>query len=458
MSLYGFDKYHHNLYNIIMETAVKNKTLKIFTLIANAMLFFAICLYAAQPIIMLFLKGVIQAKFSLHNLFVWASILSAVGVIFKMLVVFFGEVDVENISRQRVIKAVKGKWELIFLLLAFIWTFISCCVAQKQAIVWTGNSYNVEGFEAVCMYGVIFIAAYLLDSSKLKKAFCITLVLSAAIMGIILLYVHLDGAQFLFHPTRSIYRNSNHYGYALSVSCVLAAGMFVEEKKIWIKVLYGVGFAILHANMLISDCLGSFLGEIIAIVCLFVLKLFMRRDKNLLICFLVVMFLLLSVTLALELSGTTSVVIEVFKATGETGDIISGGGDGAEGSGRWGLWVKTIEVIKQVPLFGKGLDCYYGNNYVDKTLDMPHNEYIQIASNVGLPALILYLIVGIGIFSRAIARRKELSSSSLVCLIAAVGYLISALFGNTFTYTYPFLLILLGLGMFKNPKESDNGN
>lgn len=474
MYRFCFDKNPYTLYNnIIMENVAeeniningeelkkqenKKQLEKAFYIIANAVLFAAICVYAAQPMLILFSKLFFRGKYGMYSLFYYSSVLSVIGIGLKILARLLFKFDKNNIKKNA-INAAKGKWELLVLFLAFLWTFVSCLVAKKQTIVWEGNDYNIEGFYSICMYGAIFFASYLLDSEKFKRAFCIVLVTSAAVMGTILLYVNLSGESFIFHPTRSVYRNSNHYGYALSISCLLSAGLFLNERKIWVKILFSVAFGILHANMLVSDCFGSFVGEIVGLICLFVFKALSSKNKKVLIEILVILIIAVVVTCVLESYAITSMMEEFGKILNETGDILNGDSTGREGSGRWELWVKTVDVINKVPLYGKGLDCYYGNNFVDSSLDMPHNEYIQIASNTGVPTLIFYLVALGGVFVRAFLRRKELTQTAFICLIASISYCISAFFGNTFTYTYPFLLIVLGLGMFKSTKGKENGN
>ena len=137
-------------------------------------------------------------------------------------------------------------------------------------------------------------------------------------------------------------------------------------------------------------------------------------------------------------------------------DIISpssggeGGGDtGSAGTGRFGLWKRTIAVIRQVPWFGKGLDLYHNNNIYDTTLDVSHNEYITMASNIGIPGFVMYFGTVIWWFVRAVRARKILTVCDLTLLATAFAYLISAIFGNSFTYTYPYLMIFLAISMQK---------
>ncbi len=418
-------------------------------------LFVGLMLYACQPLLIL-LSSATGFPISTDNVFLYSSLFCFMGSMFKIIFCACAYFPIKGFGKKNILNFLKSKWELLALCGAFLWCYISSTVALRQEIVWEGNWYNKEGFKAVCKYATIFLAGLLLKSKRLKRFFCIALVFSASVMGICLLYSNIFGVSFKYHFTRSVYKNSNHYGYALSISTVMAVALCLEERSKLIKSLYFVSFAILHANMLMSDCLGSFLGETIGLVALFSFSFLIKNKKELFVQLMIALLIFVGVTVALEATGVVSVVGEAGEVAGDVSNIVQGDATGNEGTTRWSLWTKTIDVIAKVPLFGKGLDCYYSNNYIDSSLDMPHNEYIQIASNVGLPALLLYLSAIIGLYVRAILRRKEIEPEQTVCLASALAYLVSALFGNTFPYTYPFLLILLAFGVFKGKKEEKN--
>ncbi len=429
------------------------KTKKFLRLLSTVLLLFPVCLFVAEPVIMLFAAIFRWYNFNLYVLFFICSLLSLLGIVVRILVnlcLLDGQ-----ITLKAILKGLLSRWELIVLVFAFLWTFISCLYAVKQDIVWDGNDYNIEGFSAVLMYGLIFFDAYLISGEKFKRTVCYVLVLSGAVLGACLIYSHITGVVMGFSPSRSIYRNSNHYGYALSVSSVMAVALFMREKSFWQKILFGISFAILHANMLVCDCLGSLIGEIFGLLALFLYYGIVKRSKKVFICLLIIVLVFVGVSVLFEVTKLSSVFGEVTTATDSASTIIQGGATGSEGSSRWRLWTGTVEVIKKAPLFGKGLDCYWNNNVIDSSLDMPHNEYLQIASNVGLPALVFYLVAIAGIFVRSIIRVKKISQTNVACLCSALGYLVSAFFGNTFTYTYPFLLITLALSALKG---EENGN
>lgn len=119
---------------------------------------------------------------------------------------------------------------------------------------------------------------------------------------------------------------------------------------------------------------------------------------------------------------------------------------GSAGTGRWVLWVNAMKFIKEKPLFGHGLDnlgeLYYP---LGVGTDRPHNEYLQYAAHLGIPALLFY-ICGIGsIFIKSYKNRTNLTDTTLVTLGVVAAYLVSACFGNTMYYTTPYFMMLLGM-------------
>lgn len=378
-------------------------------------------------------------------IFLVSAVLSFLGCV----VAIVGEFS--DISIKRLREEAKGKYEIIFLIFALLWTFIATVFATKQDVVWLGNSYNKEGFVSILGYGAIAISAYRIkdeDRKKLIKLF----ILASLIPATFLLFVNIFSIKTPVSPTRSVYRNSNHYGYSLCVLSILSAGLLIYEKKLWQKVLYGCGFLILNANLLVSDCFGAHLGQIAGLICLVILKTV--ENRKIIPSVIILVALMALGTTLLEVTKITSISDDYSALFSDVREIAGGGASGSEGSSRLGLWGETLTVISKVPFFGKGLDCYYGNNlFAD--VDMPHNEYLQIASNVGIPVLICYLAFLTVTYVKAIQKRKALTDTQKLALIGGVGYLVSATFGNTFLYTYPILVIMLAFGMVRRNKCSE---
>lgn len=83
---------------------------------------------------------------------------------------------------------------------------------------------------------------------------------------------------------------------------------------------------------------------------------------------------------------------------------------GSDLAGRLAAWRDTIEIIKDFPLFGTGLNTYGSAMVFYQTTDFPnlwvwaHNDYLQIAAEGGL-LLVIPAALLIGLFAREVRRR-----------------------------------------------------
>jgi len=141
------------------------------------------------------------------------------------------------------------------------------------------------------------------------------------------------------------------------------------------------------------------------------------------------------------------------------------------GSNRGYLWSRTLPIVKETVLIGKGPDTYpmyfpqydylnklklygSGNIFVDK----PHNMYLQIAVNTGVISLlailaifIIYFIASVRLYFRE-RFDSFLSIAGLACFAAFCGYAATGMFNDSVVSVAPVFWVLLGLGMGINAK------
>jgi len=342
--------------------------------------------------------------------------------------------------------------EAITLLIALVLTVITTVLFYSKnglsEIVLPGNGYNHEGLYTVIMYAIVFASAFSINKDFIKKYFLYLLLFVGLVTSIATLLIKITGADI----TNSLlairyiagpFNNSNHYGYFTCIISLVAAGFIVFADKEWEMIIGTIFLIPFELCLLISKTLGSNLGFIFGILIIIIMCIFTKRSSFFRILLLLGIALL--VFIVSETSKLTNMINDYVVLNNGVNTIAEDATSEAAkkaGSSRWGLWLGTIECIKVSPWLGKGLDCYYGSNAIDSSLDMPHNEYLQIASNVGIPVFVLYLLsIAITVF-RAIKYRYLLSNTNMIMLAIMSGYCVSAFFGNTFTYTYPYFLII----------------
>ena len=125
----------------------------------------------------------------------------------------------------------------------------------------------------------------------------------------------------------------------------------------------------------------------------------------------------------------------------------------------------TLKAIAVHPLLGSGPDTLaysllynvtedaiefieVTNTYADKA----HNEYLQIAATMGIPALIVYL----AFLAQILANNKNMfkDNSKFILMIPIIAYLVQAFFNISTIGVAPIFWLLLGLIQNREFKES----
>ena len=253
----------------------------------------------------------------------------------------------------------------------------------------------------------------------------------------------------------AIWSNPNYYGYVLTVFVSLSAAMFAgAESRGW-RVFYAAALVANSVTLTYNNTVGAWVGSLCG--CLFVIAAYRLRDGRWNRRALAALGLfLLSMYAAGVVNGNLSPnIIELFK------DIIlvltqpNAEATKHAGSGRWIIWLRSMELIRQYPLFGIGFEGIVTKDLLEFTINArPHNEYMQYALFYGIPGGVLYLAGCVSIYIRALRRRAVLDNVTLAALTAAFGYLCGAFFGLTVYNTAPYLFIMLGLGYVRETAEA----
>ena len=344
---------------------------------------------------------------------------------------------------------------IIPLFAMLIWAFIALFKSPDFEKSLYGSGYINEGFFTVLEYATVFLAAYAVkDELKFsKEAVLWTFVIMAGIICFIIWGSVVVRYNFGTNKMNGVFNNSNHYGYFLAMSTTATFSLMVYTKNTKKLALLAALLALNMHNLLYCNTLGANLAFIVGIV--FVLCSGYMTKKLNTSSLLIALAVCAIVTIIDEASGATH-MWESYKTLlrdlGFIADHAAGGDSNVDivGTGRYSLWKRTIVVIKKVPWFGKGLDLYYRNNIYDPTLDVPHNEYLAIASNIGIPGLVFYLFTIIWWFAQAVQQKRNLSVGDLALLATSAAYMASAFTGNSFTYTYPYFLIFFAMSMQHN--------
>ncbi|MBR4211076.1 MAG: O-antigen ligase family protein [Oscillibacter sp.] len=252
-----------------------------------------------------------------------------------------------------------------------------------------------------------------------------------------------------------VWTNPNYYGYFLTVFISLSAGGLAgAESRGW-RAFYAAALVANSVTLCYNDTLGAWIGTLCG--CLFPVLAYRLRDGRWNRRTLAALGLfLLSMYAAGVVNGNLSPnILKLFK------DIIliltqpNAEATKHAGSGRWFIWLRCMELIRQYPLFGIGFEGIMAKDLLSFAGNArPHNEYMQYALFYGIPAAILYTLGCASIYVRAWRRRAVLDNVTLAALTAAFGYLCGAFFGLTVYNTAPYLFIMLGLGYVRETAQA----
>lgn len=127
------------------------------------------------------------------------------------------------------------------------------------------------------------------------------------------------------------------------------------------------------------------------------------------------------------------------------------------GSARIYIWKMAIQEIMYRPLTGCGVDALKRGFVEDQKMstynfwlstgqvpDKAHNEYLQIAATMGIPALIIYVLAIATILDKSIKTIFK-ENISFIFVTSIIAYLVQAFFNISVIMVAPLFWFLLGL-------------
>lgn len=374
-------------------------------------------------------------------------LVGAFGEIFAVIfigAVFYGK---EKQPLRQIIKT--HLWDAAFVIM-LIWSVISALLAEDSSYAIKGTSYRHDGLYTYLVYASMYICAKAVKSKKLRvrmlRGMGITVTLLSLMsipqtsFELIKKWGKIGENIWKYGTFSSIFYNTNHFGYVLVIGILALAGLVIIEKKLLLKIIWLVMFGFNMWALIINDTFGSYIAVMLGILFLSVIMLISDKERFKSVVAVLTIFIAVSVGMD---AYNHSLSANFGLAYKESSEVTTN--DGA-GSGRIGLWKQAVIYIKEKPVFGFGpeglAERYYEDGFFN---DRPHNEYLQHAVFLGIPALVFYLTALISIFVCCIKRIRKLSPSMLVAGGIVFAYCVSAFFGNTMYYTTPYYFIFLGM-------------
>lgn len=339
-----------------------------------------------------------------------------------------------------------------------------------KAIIGEKNRY--EGLLTFTVYFLVYYCAKnFYYYNKNIKYYAIAAVSITSVIGILQYYnifpLNILNVSNIYGFSSSTFGNRNFFGSFLAIVVPLFISLYlIKNKKIYLFLSY-TSFAAMLLSMTRSAWVGLAFAIIVGII--YIIKNFnkhiLKRTIYLVLgCSGIMLFLLFPPKfIETDLSNYSSsnlfdkrlelVSTEINTIFGDTNSeqTIS-----KLGSGRIKIWSLTLKLIAKTPLLGSGPDTlidgllynlkYEMYDYILTThafFDKAHNEYLQIAATIGIPALIIYL----SFLMQILAKSKNMFNNNIVFIltIPIISYIVQAFFNISTIGVAPIFWFLLGI-------------
>lgn len=430
--------------------AIDNISFNAFNIAAFVLMLVFICMPVCKLVYDITLVDIFPVPWSKYNLYVLA-----IGLIFLILYV----IKIVRMKKYRSVGEFFSRNRAFALFGVFIiLMIISTAVNGFTHLGLFSTPYRREGLFGYMSYFVYFSLAYISCNRKLIRAFFCIFTGSASVLAIFPMIdffskfdrFSIGGADYLFYQY-------NHYGYYLLMSMITAAMLFITEKKLSLKILFIIEFAIAVFGLLINDTFGCQLAAIVTLIFIAIVYSLHKGKFKPITLFPIAVFAFTALLGCIISNGIKTYVINnYFQFTVDTDALTNGFDEDAYSTGisRIRLWKYTLSYISEKPLLGFAAEGTGERLYTDVGNDIGngigndrcHCEYLQYAVNYGIPAAIIYIAGIMTVYLRGLIRRKQLSEFNLIGLCVGFAYLVSAVVGNSMFYTAPFLFIMLGFG------------
>lgn len=341
------------------------------------------------------------------------------------------------------IRNVKRK-EYMLLAMFFLLAFVSCLLAYDKENAFFGaiSVYQFGGFITFISYlGFFYLGTRLCNREKLLKLINIFLISSFVIS---LFVIMASTNNFNFYYCIEPFNHFNIEAEYLLIASLCSLFMFLFSKR-WRVFYFVINFILLYA-LIINDTFGVYLSYFFVLILLFVFYI-IRREKIKRLMIILLSFVLLScVTYRNGFNVVYRNISGLLHDTSVIADSASVEDIYEIGTDRGKLWVYGTRFLLRKPLFGYGFDnVEYEYAKYDISQFYPHNLFLYLSLNNGIPAMIIYIFLIFSIIKRKIVRLCDLSDVDVLSLSVVFGYLFCLLFENPTFYMFPYFYLFLGI-------------
>jgi len=359
---------------------------------------------------------------------------------------------------------------IIYTLLVFLCLIeISTAFSDYRYTAVYGLTGRKEGLISLFAYCSVFLFSYrLLGESKWNK----TISGMAIVSLVVSIYGVLQHYQLDFLPRNSFMRNipwtytffdnPNFFGSYLVLVFMSAVTCYITSEIRKNTIFFYITVCFAFVALIFSNTRSAYVGVFCGLIFLTVFVIFKERFlwKKWGVLVITMMLLLFIINLS-EHGRYNERIGSVFS---DSYKIAFHKSTGHEGSSRYFIWKKALPLIPEYFWIGSGPDTfefifpatddellkYLGGQRVDKA----HNEYLQMAITLGVPALLTYLFFVFMILRKAMHAVRIASGKEKLILYGmisiVIGYLIQAFFNISTVPVAPLYWAILGITLAKS--------
>lgn len=340
---------------------------------------------------------------------------------------------------------------LIFAMLIFISTMLSSDIHTSIF----GAKKRYEGMLSLFSYIIIYLCVKRFFKYKNTKTLLVILYILfilVGILGIAQYYIKLPEIKLFSKGVAGTFGNTNFMGNFLSIGIPVFSMVYIlKNRKLSLLTSLIIFFGIIACGARSSWlAFATFFIILLAYLIQTKNKEYIKRTGILLVCFTLIFTYLFTAKNSFTKSKINAVKSDITVATTE-------GITNKMGSGRIQIWKITIELIKKYPIFGVGTDNLkkgIRDNLTEESIDFmlrtkqqidkAHNEYLQYAVTLGIPAMLIYIGFVLLVLKDNI-KEIETNNMKLILYLIVVSYLVQAFFNISTIGIAPLFWMALGL-------------
>ena len=241
----------------------------------------------------------------------------------------------------------------------------------------------------------------------------------------------LEGGERIKGAIGGLFENPNDLALHLVTMVPLALGLLLSRRSNLKKVLFSIVILLMAAAIVVTFSRGGFLGLIAASLVL--AYKFGRKNRALVISICVLVFGCFIIFSPSEYGGR---LVSIW-----SGDALG------SASARQELFWRSLWVSLRYPIFGIGI----GNFHYRSIHEMvSHNAYTQVSAELGMAALVFYVLFLVSSLKRLRNIEKETlakrDQTKFYCIAVAlqasiIGYMVSSFFASVAFLWYPYYLV-----------------